>query len=93
MIAVDLTKKVRCVAQQFSDRLQPSTEKAEQVALNTFAVYAVHFYLKSLQVETDLQKSDSWNPEIHAILDVADLVVKGRGKLECRPVLPGATVC
>ncbi|MBC6474293.1 MAG: DUF1822 family protein [Hormoscilla sp. GM102CHS1] len=24
---------------------------------------------------------------------VADLVVKGRGKLECRPVWPGATVC
>lgn len=24
---------------------------------------------------------------------MADLVVKGRGKLECRPVLPGATVC
>lgn len=30
---------------------------------------------------------------LQALADTADLVVKGKGKLECRPVLPGEQVC
>ncbi|PHM06717.1 DUF1822 family protein, partial [Nostoc sp. 'Peltigera malacea cyanobiont' DB3992] len=52
------------------------------------AVYAVHSYLKWLNIETALNQGDSWHRGLRAIFDVADLVLPGVGKLECRPVLP-----
>ncbi len=67
--------------------------KAKQVYLNTLAVYAVDFYLRCLGFETDWNQSDSRNPLMLKFMDVADLEVKQLGKLECRPVLPGAEVC
>ena len=62
---------------------------AEQVYLNTLAVYAVNCCLRSLGIATDLEASDSWNPIMRSRLMVADLVVKGKGKVECCPVMPG----
>jgi hypothetical protein len=56
-------------------------------------VYAVDFYMQCLEVETDVEKSDSRNPISLKFMDVADLPVKQLGKLECRPVLPDAQVC
>jgi Protein of unknown function (DUF1822) len=53
----------------------------------------VHSYLSWLGITTNLSAGDSWNPAIQALADVADLLIPGQGKLECRPVLPGATVC
>jgi hypothetical protein len=67
---------------------QNSPEKGKQVYLNTLAVYAVHSYLKWLNIETSL-RGDSWHQGIRAIFDVADLELPGIGKLECRPVMPG----
>ncbi len=63
--------------------------QAEQVYLNTLAVYAVNLYLLSLGIATDLEASDSWNPIAHSRLAVADLVVRGKGKVGCCPVMPG----
>jgi hypothetical protein len=74
--------------QQHSDAL-----KAKQVYLNTLATAAVRSYLSWLGIASDLKASDSWNPTLQALADVADLDIPGQGKLECRPVLPEATVC
>jgi hypothetical protein len=62
---------------------------AEQVYLNTLAVYAVNCCLRSLGIATDLEASDSWNPIMRSRLAVADLVVRDKGKVECCPVMPG----
>jgi hypothetical protein len=62
---------------------------AEQVYLNTLAVYAVNCCLRSLGIATDLEASDSWNPILQSRLAVADLVVRGKGKVECCSVMPG----
>ncbi|MEG4056467.1 MULTISPECIES: DUF1822 family protein [unclassified Microcoleus] len=60
--------------------------KVEQLYLNTLAVLAVCDYLKILDIETDLTKGDSWNPVIRIFENVADLYIKGLGKIECRPL-------
>ncbi|PSB41690.1 hypothetical protein C7B80_29875 [Cyanosarcina cf. burmensis CCALA 770] len=73
-------------------RYQSNPQKAKQVYLNTLAVYAVSIYLQCRGFETDWEQSASWNPVMQTLIDVADLVVKNRGKLECRPVLPNAKV-
>ena len=74
------------LAEQF--RLQQTNQKkAKQVYLNTLAVSAVNFYLRCMGIATDLEASQSWNPVMQALMDVADLDVTGLGKLECRPVL------
>ncbi|NET55227.1 MAG: DUF1822 family protein [Symploca sp. SIO2E6] len=68
---------------------QSNTAKSKQVYLNTLAVYAAHRFLTWLGVATDLKKSDSWQPIMRNWCNVADLIITDRGKLECRPVLPG----
>ncbi|NEP01006.1 MAG: DUF1822 family protein [Symploca sp. SIO2E9] len=90
--SVPLTKEAYQVAEKFS-REQHEPDKAEQIYLNTLAVYAVNFYLQCMEVESDLTGSDSWNLALRSLMDVSDLVVKGWGKLECRPVLPNAQIC
>ena len=91
-LPVPLTLKGHHIAQLFYQQ-HSKPEKAKQVYLNTLAIEAVHSYLGWLGITADLQASDSWNPSIQALADVADLDIPGQGKLECRPVLPGATVC
>jgi hypothetical protein len=71
--------------------VQSTVQKGKRVYLNALAVYAVHSYLKWLQIETDLHPSDSFNPAKTALANVADLVIPGIGSLECGPVLPGET--
>ncbi len=90
--SVPLTKDAYQMAQKFS-REQHEPEKAQQVYLNTLAVYAVNFYLKCMEVETNLEESDRWNTALRSLMDVADLPVKNWGKLECRPVLPNQKIC
>ena len=65
--------------------------KAKQVYLNGLAVYAVDYYLQCLGYETDWNASDSASPAMQLLLNIADLEVKHNGKLECLPVLPGAS--
>ncbi len=69
---------------------QATQKKAEQVYLNTLSVSFVNSYLQYMGFETDLDKSDSWNPIQQTLLDVADLSLKNLGLLECRPVLEDA---
>lgn len=90
LITVPLGRKAHAIAGQFAVE-QATPQKGKQVYLNTLAVYAVHSYLKWLQIESDLSQSDSWHPSLVTLSDVADLVIPGIGKLECRPVLPGET--
>ncbi|BDI15888.1 hypothetical protein ANSO36C_16900 [Nostoc cf. commune SO-36] len=87
-LSVPLPKNAHRWAEEFAAQ-QDSLQKGKQVYLNTLAVYAVHSYLKWLNVETALNQGDSWHRSLRAIFDVADLVLPGVGKLECRPVLPG----
>jgi hypothetical protein len=87
-----LTSGFRQRALEFG-REQKDAQKARQVYLNTLAVQAVHFYCKCIGVETELTASDSWSAATRSLINVADLVVKGKGRLECRPALPGDEVC
>jgi hypothetical protein len=87
-LTVPLGREAHAIARQFAAE-QTTPQKGKQTYLNTLAVYTVHSYLKWLQVDTNLDQGDSWHPGKRALFDVADLVLPGIGKLECRPVLPG----
>jgi Protein of unknown function (DUF1822) len=89
-IPIKLKNEAYSYAKKFAGE-QATVEKGKQVYLNTLAVYAVHSYLEWMDFKTDITQGDCWNPSIRAIFDVADLVLPGIGKLECRPVLPGET--
>jgi hypothetical protein len=91
LLKVPIISEVHAQARQFAAQ-QVTPQKGKQVYLNTLAVYAVHNYLKWMGYETNLEQSESWQPDWQVICDVADLVVPEVGKLECRPVLPGETV-
>jgi hypothetical protein len=84
---VPLSSSAHHLAEQFC-RQQSNQKKAKQVYLNTLAVSAVNFYLRCMGVETDWEGSQSRNPVMLSILDVADVEIPNLGKLECRPVLP-----
>ena len=90
--SVPLTADSHQTAQAFYQQ-HPDPQKAKQVYLNTLSVQAVNFYLKCLEFETDLAQGESWNPILQVLADIADLWVKGLGRLECRPVLPDMKVC
>lgn len=87
-----LTLKAHQIANQFRQQ-QVNTQKGKQVYLNTLAVQVVSDYLNWFAIKTDLEASDSWNPVIQSLADTADLIVQGKGKVECRPVLPGEEFC
>lgn len=84
---IALTQTAHQLADQFCQK-QSNFQKAEQVYLNTLAVYAVNYHLQCLKFETDWENSDSWDGVMQSFLNVADLEVKNYGKLECRPILP-----
>lgn len=84
-LSLPITCSVRTLAQEFAS-FQPTPQKAEQVRLNTLAVCVVNDYLQMMGIPTDISKSDSWNSVVRLCADVADLVVIGVGRLECRPV-------
>jgi len=90
LLTVPLELKAHEMARQLA-AVQSTVQKGKRVYLNALAVYAVHSYLKWLQIETYLNPSDSFNPAKTALANVADLVIPGIGSLECRPVLPGET--
>ncbi|KAM3113977.1 DUF1822 family protein [Phormidesmis sp. 146-33] len=89
IFTVPLSFEAHTIAQQYQKR-QFTSLKAKQVYLNTLAVYAVDFYLRCLEFEVDVARSDSRNPTFVKMMDIADLWVKQLGRLECRPVLPNA---
>ncbi len=67
--------------------------KAQQAYRNALAVYAVDYYLRCLGFVTDWQHSDSYNPVLTKLMNVADLQVEDIGRLECIPVVPGWEEC
>jgi hypothetical protein len=88
-VTIPLSEKAHQWAQKFATA-QLSADKAKQVYLNTLAVYGVHTYLQWLQIETDLENSDSGNLGANAFFDVCDLELPNIGKIICCPVLPKA---
>lgn len=90
-IKVPVTASHRKQAQEFA-RMQPTTEKAEQVHHNVLAVLATRSYLELLDISVDLTNSYSWDLASHLTMDVADLYIpEANGRLECRLVKTGDT--
>ncbi len=87
--SVPLTQQAHDLAESFCSN-HSNLFKSEQVYLNTLSVYAVNYYLKCMGFETDWEASDSSDPIAQSFLDVADLEVSDRGRLECRRVSPDA---
>lgn len=87
LVTVPLGQSAHQLAENFLSK-QPK-HRAKQVYLNTLAVYAVRFYLECMQIKTNWEDCDSYDPVMQILMDVADLEVHNLGKLECRPVLPG----
>ena len=89
---VPLNLEAHRLALEFAKE-QHNAQKGKKVYYNTLAIYAVHSFLKWLRIESDLAQGESWNPGLRALFDVADLVLPGLGKLECRRILPGENDC
>ena len=91
LLEIPLEQTARNLALQFASE-QANPLKGKRVYFNTLAVWAVNYFLKWMELETDIDGGDSWNPAMRPILDVADLVLPGIGKIECCPVMLGETV-
>lgn len=89
-LTISLNSEAHEVARKFATQ-QDTVEKGKQVYLNTLAVYAVHSFLEWMNIESDISQGDSWHPAVRCFQDVADLFIPSLGKLECRPILEGAT--
>ncbi|MGB8691399.1 MAG: DUF1822 family protein [Microcoleus sp.] len=90
LLEIPLEQTARNLALQFASE-QANPQKGKRVYFNTLAVWAVNYFLEWMELETDIDGGDSWNPGMRAVLDVADLVLPGIGKIECCPVLLGET--
>ena len=91
-VPLPIPEKARRIAQQFS-QTQPTAQKAEQVRLNTLAVWVACYYCELMGIPTDLEQSDSWNPVMQVVANVADLILPDVGVLECRPIEAEADRC
>ncbi|MGB3788260.1 MAG: DUF1822 family protein [Phormidesmis sp.] len=91
-VVIPITTASRNIAQRFAGHCSIS-EKAEQIRQNTLAVCAVNAYLQLLSIPTDLADSDSWNPAMQLMADVADLKLPNVGTLSCRPVSLESNTC
>ncbi len=91
-ITLPITSEFRRIADAFAVQC-PIQEKADQIRRNTLAVCAVNLYLQIMDIPTQVEKSDSWQPMMQLVADTADLQVPGLGSLSCRVVLPGEETC
>lgn len=91
-LPLPIAQAARDTAERFA-RGQPTSEKAEQIRLNTLAVWVVNDYLQMMGIPTNRDASDSWNPVMRLCANVADLTLPGIGQLECRPVTSQAQTC
>lgn len=85
---IPLTDKMLFVAER-SLQAHPDSLHGKRVYLNTLAVLATEFYCRCLQIPSDLPGSESLSATAPHLMDVADLKLPGRGRLECRPVQSG----
>ncbi len=90
LLEIPLEQTACNLALQFASE-QANPKKGKRVYFNTLAVWAVNYFLEWMELETDIDGGDSWNSGMRAILDVADLVLPGIGKIECCPVMLGET--
>ncbi|MGB6297202.1 MAG: DUF1822 family protein [Rivularia sp. (in: cyanobacteria)] len=86
---VSLTSKAHQLAENFCS-YHSNLQKSEQVYFNTLTIYAVNHYLECLNFTTNWKASNSYDLIMQSFLDIADLKVIDRGKLECRVVLPNS---
>lgn len=91
-ISVPISKWAYQIAEKFACD-ETSQQHARQVYLNTLAVYSVKNYLQMLGYSLDLTYSQCWDPIARHVLNVADLTIKGKGVLECRPIEPDRIIC
>jgi len=97
LITVPLGRESHTKARELAAQAMQLTTLADKhqigkrVYLNTLAVYAVDSYLRWQAYEPDLSQSDSADPILCSRWDVADLMIPGIGKLECRPIWEGET--
>ncbi len=91
-----LNLPISTAAQNFAQRFSaqhPTRQKSDKIRLNTLAICVVFDYLQLMDIPAELTAGDSWNPVMRLSDDVADLVLTGLGRLECRPVLPNEQTC
>ncbi|MEO1429357.1 MAG: DUF1822 family protein [Cyanobacteria bacterium J06633_8] len=86
---VTLPPQAHQLAEKFCS-YHSNLQKSEQVYLNTLAIYGVNHYLQCLGFATDWKASNSYDVIMQSFLDIADLEVIERGKLECRLFLPNS---
>ncbi|MGB3294143.1 MAG: DUF1822 family protein [Phormidesmis sp.] len=91
-IPLPLTTEFGEIAQRFAQQC-PFSEKAQQIRRNTLAVCAVNAYLQLMDIPTCISESDSWNPMMQMLADVADLKVPGVGTLSCRSLALQDSAC
>ncbi|MEO0376086.1 MAG: DUF1822 family protein [Cyanobacteria bacterium P01_A01_bin.17] len=91
-LVLPITTAARQMAAAFSAQ-QATPDKAQQVRLNTLAVWVTHDYLQMMGIPCNLDAGDSWNPVVRTCSNVADLEVAASGRLECRPVQAHEDVC
>jgi hypothetical protein len=85
-LPLPITSRSKDTAQRFSQG-QSTPEKSRQVQLNTLAVCVVRDYLELMAIDVDLSQSDSWNRGMQTVLDTADIMLPGLGRVECRPLV------
>ncbi|MEG4210362.1 DUF1822 family protein [Microcoleus sp. S13_B4] len=62
---------------------QANLENGLKLFYNTMTVWAVNHFLGWMEFETILDKHDDWTLAIEAVLDLADLMLPGIGKIQC----------
>lgn len=92
LFTVPLTSQAYRLAKTLSSQYE-YPRKAQQVYLNTLAVYAVATYCECLEIDTNLEASDSLNSVMQPLMDIADLEIERIGKLECRPLSVNEEKC
>ncbi|MBV6624256.1 MAG: DUF1822 family protein [Rivularia sp. (in: Bacteria)] len=83
---VNLSFEAHSIAQELVSQISNKI-KSQQIYLNSLAVFAVNHYLLCMGFETDYLEGDSRNPVAVQLMNVADLIIKDIGKLECIPIL------
>lgn len=89
---VSLPQSVHAIARDLVTGID-SPIKASKIRLNTLAVYAVDHYLSCLGFATDWNHSDSRDPILVQLLNVANLEIKDVGQIECIPFISDRLEC
>lgn len=90
-IEVPLRSKDLVIADQIAfSHSSPAIQ--ESIFLNVLAVLASHRYLRKYGIQSDLERSRSFNLAVQTTCETGNLLLPGVGRIECIPVLPSETV-